>query len=37
MADVVLLTNSQITQISHLFGDQVMTGSEITRVLNDLG
>ena len=37
MADVVLLTNSQITQISHLFGDQVMTGSEITRVFERLG
>ena len=37
MADVILFNNSQITQISHLLGDKVLTGSEITRVLTRLG
>lgn len=37
MADVINFNNSQITQISHLLGDRVMTGSEITRVLTRLG
>lgn len=37
MADVIIFNNSQITQISHLLGDRVMTGSEITRVLTRLG
>ena len=36
MADVVIFNNSQITQISHLLGDRVMTGSEISRVLTRL-
>lgn len=37
MADVIIFTNGQITKISQLFGNQVMTGSEITRVLTRLG
>lgn len=37
MADIIIFNNSQITQISHLFGDRVMTGSEITRVFTRLG
>jgi len=37
MADVVIFNNSQITQISHLLGDRVMTGSEISLVLTRLG
>lgn len=37
MADIIIFNNGQITQISHLFGDRVMTGSEITRVFTRLG
>ena len=37
MADVIILNNSQITQISHLLAEQVLTGSEITRILTRLG
>ena len=37
MADVISFTNAQITQLSHLFGDKIMTGSEITSVLNRVG
>lgn len=37
MADTVNFTNSQITQISQLFGNQIMSGSEICRVLSRLG
>lgn len=37
VGDILTFTNSQITQISHLFGDKVMTGSEITRVLARTG
>ena len=33
MAEVISFTNAQITQLSHLFGDKIMTGSEISRVL----
>ena len=34
MAEVIRFSNGQITQLSHLFGDKIMTGSEITSVLN---
>lgn len=37
MADVISFTNAQITQLSHLFGDEIMTGSEISRVLTRVG
>lgn len=37
MTDTIIFNNSQITQISHLFGDRVLNGSEITRVLTRLG
>lgn len=37
MADVISFTNAQITQLSHLFGDEIMTGSEINRVLTRVG
>lgn len=37
MADVISFNNSQVTQISQLLGNKVMTGSEITRVLTRLG
>ena len=37
MSDIVIFNNSQITQISHLFGEQIMTGSEISRVFERLG
>ena len=37
MADTIILTNSQITQIRQLFGNQIMSGSEISRVLSRLG
>jgi len=37
MADTIILTNSQITQISQLFGNQIMSGSEISRVFSRLG
>lgn len=37
MAEVILFTNAQITQLSHLFGDEIMTGSEISRVLERVG
>lgn len=37
MVDVINFNNSQITQISHLFGDQIMKGSEIDRVFSRLG
>ena len=36
MADVISFTNAQITQLSHLFGDEIMTGSQITHVLSDV-
>ena len=37
MAEVISFTNAQITQLSHLFGDEIMTGSEISRVLERIG
>lgn len=37
MADVIIFTNSQITQPSHLIGDRMMSGSEINRVLTRVG
>ena len=37
MAEVIRFSNGQITQLSHLFGDKIMTGSEITSVLNRVG
>lgn len=37
MADVISFTNAQITQLSHLFGDEIMTGGEISRVLTRVG
>lgn len=37
MAEVISFTNAQITQLSHLFGDEIMTGSEISRVLTRVG
>lgn len=37
MAEVISFTNAQITQLSHLFGDEIMTGSEISRVLERVG
>ena len=37
MAEVIVFNNSQITNISHLFGDRIMTGSEISRVFERLG
>ena len=37
MSDIITFSNSQITQISHLFGDELMSGSEITRIFTRLG
>ena len=37
MVEVISFTNAQITQLSHLFGDEIMTGSEISRVLTRVG
>lgn len=37
MSDTIIFDSSQIVQISRLFGDHVMTGSEITRMLTRLG
>ena len=37
MAEVILFSNGQITQLSHLFGDKIMTGSEISNMLRRVG